>query len=108
MSRYSQPTKPLICTVEIKAETEKAFLFMQVEKDEETGRYMGVREAWFPKSQVEFTTDGPVADDNDVFEVEIQSWIAEQKEFNLPAPKSNGVAIKRKTKISDLDDDIPF
>lgn len=106
MSRQQKP--PLICTVTIEAETEKAFLLMQVMKEPRTDAYMGVRKSWFPKSQVEFTTDSPVADDNDVFEVEIQAWIAEQKEFNMPAPKSNGVAIKRKTRISELDDDIPF
>lgn len=110
MSRSNQPNKPpLICTVAIEAETEKAFLFMQVEKEPRTGAYMGVRKAWFPKSQVEFTTDCSVPGDSDVFEVEIQRWIAEQKEFDRPAPlHSSRFNIKRTNSFKAPEDDIPF
>lgn len=111
MRTYTKPPEPLRCLVTITAETPKAILLMQVEKCTRTGKYMGVREAWFPKSQLAFVSVNPVDGSDDVLEVDIQDWIAKQKDFNLPAPVETSGARKITYSISsntNQEDDIPF
>jgi len=111
MSTYNKPPEPLKCLVTITAETPKAILLMQVEKCTKTGKYMGVREAWFPKSQLAFVSLTPVDGSNDVLEVKISEWVAKQKHFNLPAPAETPAARKityATPSNTNKADDLPF